>query len=198
MRKYTAHSPSLQELAPLPGRPLSPTPVDATAVYAHDPHDMEIDTTPTHPPGRSHASDSRLRTPLPSGPRPEKLALAPFPGIDNLRLDLQSLASRILANPHRTRYASVDALFLYWQGDEDPSLVPAVNGLAGVLDKQYNYTCDIQHIPLSSDECKSSWRWLARTLNDFVENHDRRDVLKIVYYNGHSYLDADREMVLAR
>jgi hypothetical protein len=47
------------------------------------------------------------------------------------------------------------------------------------------------------DGCKSPWRWLSRKTNEFVEDRDQRDVLKIVYYNGHSYLDSNREMILA-
>jgi hypothetical protein len=92
----------------------------------------------------------------------------------------------------------VQALLLYWQEDDDNrELVGAVHELAEVLEKHYQYVSETKMIP-SSDNCKNSWRWLSRTVNNFVDNRDDRDVLKIVYYVGQSYLDGDREMVLAR
>jgi hypothetical protein len=104
-----------------------------------------------------------------------------------------------LTTSSRNRYGTVQVLLLFWQDDDDVSLVHnAVRELADVLDKQYRYTVQIQTIPSSMDGAKSSWRWLSRQLNDFAEDRDQRDVLKIVYYVGHTYLDGNREMVLAR
>lgn len=160
---------------------------------------MEIDPpTPTpQQPGRPPLSEARIRTPLPSGPRLEKsLSL---PGIESLKNELQSNVARILSTPSRDRYTHVQALLLFWQDDEDVNNVQsAVNELADVFDKYYHYTFQIQTIPSSSDGCKSPWRWLLRQLSDFAEDRDQRDVLKIVYYAGHTYLDGNREMVLAR
>jgi hypothetical protein len=89
-------------------------------------------------------------------------------------------------------------MFLFWQEDDDAALVHgAVRELAEILDQQYRYTVQIQTIPSSVDGTRSSWRWLSRQLNDFAEDVDQRDVLKIVFYAGHTYLDGNREMVLA-
>lgn len=197
MRKYRSHSPGLPDLAPLAGRPPSPVPLGAALAYNHDAHDMEIDTTP-HLPGRPPVSDTRLRTPLPSGPRPDKPLSTPLPGIDGLRADLQSTVSRIFSNPHRARYGAAQVLLLHWQDDEDPRVGAAIEELADVLAKDYHYTFEIKAIPPSSDGCKSSWRWLSRRITEFVDDQDQRDILKIVYYNGHSCLDGNREMVLTR
>ncbi|KAG5751336.1 hypothetical protein H9Q69_014227 [Fusarium xylarioides] len=199
---HRSHSPTIQDIAPslaAAGRPLSPAPA-ITNVQAlfHDTQEMDIDSnTPgSNLPGRPPLSDSRIRTPLPSGPRLEKsLSL---PGIESFKNDLQSNVGRMLSTPSRDRYSSVQVLFLFWQDDEEvPIIQTAVRELAEVFDKYYRYNFQVQAIPSSSDGCKSSWRWLLRALNEFVEDRDERDVLKIVYYAGHTYLDGNREMVLA-
>jgi hypothetical protein len=205
VRKYhRSHSPAIQDIAPSlsTARPLSPAPPlnninNVKPIFTHDPQEMEIDSvTPTHPPGRPPLSEARIRTPLPSGPRLDKPPS--LPGIDSLKTDLQSNVSRIFSNSYRGRYTAVHVLLLYWQDDEDTSVRSAVRELADVFEKHYFYTFQIQTIPSSSDGCKSSWRWLLRKTTDFVEERDQRDVLKIVYYNGYSYLDGNREMALAR
>jgi len=66
-----------------------------------------------------------------------------------------------------------------------------------VLQQHYNYTFQIKSIPASAGSSTSLTRWLSRELADFIENEDKREVLKIVYYSGHSYLDKNREMLLA-
>jgi hypothetical protein len=203
---HRSHSPAVQDIAPslaAAGRPLSPaTPLNTVQpMFTHDPQEMEIDAggTPNHhhQPGRPPLSEARIRTPLPTGPRLEKsLSL---PGIESLKNDIQNNAARMLSATTRGRYNSVQALLLFWQEDDDALLVQnAVRELADVFDKYYHYTFQIQIIPSSSESCKSSWRWLSRKLNDFAEERDQRDVLKIVYYIGHTYLDGNRDMVLAR
>lgn len=120
-------------------------------------------------------------------------------GMDSPKGDMQGLVSRILADPYRGRYKTVQVLLLYWdEDDEKDSVKEAVEQLASILSGHYNYTLEIRAIPSPSETCKSSWKWLSSTVNTFVEHRDQRDDLKIVYYNGHSYLDDDRQMVLAR
>ncbi|KLP11147.1 uncharacterized protein Y057_5930 [Fusarium fujikuroi] len=199
---HRSHSPTIQNIAPslaAAGRPLSPAPaISNVQALFHDTQEMDIDSsTPgSNLPGRPPLSDARIRTPLPSGPRLEKsLSL---PGIESFKNDLQSNVGRMLSTPSRDRYSSVQVLFLFWQDDEEvPIIQTAVRELAEVFDKYYRYNFQVQAIPSSSDGCKSSWRWLSRALNEFVEDRDERDVLKIVYYAGHTYLDGNREMVLA-
>lgn len=199
-------SPTLHEIAPSIGSsiPLSPSQQSLAGtlqpMFTSDPNEMEIDSA--SPPqsllGRPPSiSDVRMRTPLPSGPRLEKsLSL---PGIESLKTDLQSNVARILSTSSRGRYITAQALLLFWEDDDDAGSVhAAVKELADVLDSYYHYSLQVQPIPSSSDGHKSSWRWLARQLNDFAEDRDQRDVLKIVYYVGHTYLDGNREMVLAR
>jgi hypothetical protein len=195
VRKFRSHSPHVQDIAPI-GRPLSPAPALANVkqpMFTHDPQDMEIDSGPPNQANRGSISDGRIRTPLPSGPRPDKPVS--LPGIDSLKPgDLQASVSKILSTPGRNRYTTVQVLLLHWQED-DPTVAAVVKDLADVLDRHYHYTFDIQSIP-SSPDC-NVWRWLSRRMHDFVEDRDQRDVLKIVYYNGHSYLDGNRDMVLA-
>nr|XP_036578002.1 uncharacterized protein CTRU02_12063 [Colletotrichum truncatum]KAF6785132.1 hypothetical protein CTRU02_12063 [Colletotrichum truncatum] len=200
VRKYhRSHSPTIQDIAPSLSaqRPLSPAPVlnnNVKPMYTQDPQDMMDIDSPT-PSGQHRLSESRIRTPLPSGPRLDKPPM--LPGIESLKSDLQTNVSRILSTPSRSRYSSAQALLLYWQDDPDLSVGNSVKELGEVFDQYYRYTFSITTIPSSSETCKSPWRWLSRKITDFVEDRDQRDVLKIVYYNGHSYLDGNREMVLA-
>lgn len=153
---------------------------------------MDIDSGPTQTPTQSPPhSESRLRTPLPSG---KPLAV---PGVDSLRAVLESHASRIFSTPHRGRYSAAQALLLYWQDDDDEQLSATVQDLADVFDKQYRYTFQRQKIPSPSDECRNPLRWLLQQITAFADDRDQRDVLKILYYNGHTFLDRNKEMVLA-
>jgi hypothetical protein len=213
MRKYqTAHSP-LQELAPLAGRPISPASSLARHSYIHSSQDMDIDSTPTPPavqttPGRAPLSDSRIRTPLPSGPRLDSSISIPpltaatstlpmLPRIDFIKSDLDMSASRLLSGSHSGRYSAVVVLLVCWQEDEGTDALAAVQELHAVF-QEYSYSSRIVQIPFSSSGlCKNSQRWLSRRINEFMEDRDTRDVLKIVYYNGCTSVD-DGEMVLAR
>jgi len=199
-RKFKSHSPTLPDLAPLGGRPLSSSMSNSKAIFTQDPQemDMDLDVSPTQQAARAVLNESRIRTPLPSGPRPDKpLGMAPLPGIDSLKPDLQRRASLIMADPHHSRYTMVSALLVHWQDEDDHGARAAMNELSGVLD-EYNYTFQIKAIPSMSDGHKSPSRWLSREVSDFIDNNDQRDVLKIVYYSGYSYLDGNRDMVLSR
>ena len=121
-----------------------------------------------------------------------------MPGVDSLRAVLESHASRIFSTPHRGRYSAAQALLLYWQDDDDEQLSATVQDLADVFDKQYRYTFQRQKIPSPSDECRNPLRWLLQQITAFADDRDQRDVLKILYYNGHTFLDRNKEMVLAR
>ncbi|KAK9437761.1 tyrosine-protein phosphatase non-receptor type 6 [Metarhizium brunneum] len=200
-RFHRSQSPNSQDVTPSfgAGRPLSPASSLSTIqpTFAHETQAMDIDSSPTayHQPGRHPLSEARIRTPLPSGPRLEKsLSL---PGIESLKNELQHNVPKILSTTHRGRYNSVQVLLLFWHDDEDATTIQdALQELAHVFDRSYHYTFHIQAIPSASDSSKSSWRWLSRRLNDFAEDCDQRDVLKIVYYAGHTCLDGNREMIL--
>ena len=161
---------------------------------------MDVDSAPgpSQPPSRLPLSEARLRTPLPSGRSLEKLASAALPPIDASRVDLQGSVSRIVSNPYRSRYNAVSALLLYWENDAEPNVHQGVEELAMVLREEYNYTFEIYRIPATSDEGKTPFRNLSRKISELVDERDQRDVLKIVFYIGHSHLDGLREMVLAR
>ncbi|KAH9894592.1 hypothetical protein F4778DRAFT_784027 [Xylariomycetidae sp. FL2044] len=211
VRKYRSTSP-LQELAPIAGRPISPAPSHVRPPYAQDHQEMDIDTSPTTPstqttPGRPVLSDARIRTPLPSGPRLEKLiSMAPLPpaptpyhplpNAEAVKRHLEGTASRILSSPHRSRYTNACALLIYWQEDDDQGVVKAVDDLGRVLEQEYNFSSEVFKIPPVSDAC-NSWRSLSRIIIEFTERHDTPEVLKLVYYNGLTHLDENREMVLA-
>ena len=148
--------------------------------------------------GRLPLSEARLRTPLPSGPRLEKsLSL---PGIETLKNELQANATKIISSNNRGRYNDVRVLMIMWHGDEDAGAGYAVmRDLADILEKQFRYTVHIESIPVSEPGVsKSAWKWVSQLLDSFLDNNDQRDVLKIVYYAGHTILDGNRELNLAR
>lgn len=202
-RKFNSrshHEPSSHELAPIAGPRLSPAPLSSKAVFTPDSQEMDLDTSPSHhPPIQPTLSETRIsRTPLPSGPRPEKPAsMLPLPGLDSFRTDLQGSADRILANPFRSRYAHVSVLLVRWQDDDDLAAQSAVQDLAKVFAEDYRYAVQIKSIPASHDESRNPWLWLSSVVTDYM-NYNHRDILKIFYYSGYSYLDGDRDTVLAR
>jgi hypothetical protein len=212
MRKYRSSSP-MQDLAPLVGRPISPATSHHRPSLSQDAQEMELDSPPGPPgarntSGRVPLSEARIRTPLPSGPRLDKpismppIAAAPplhtsLPNIDSIKADLEGTAARVLSSSYSSRYTQVYSLLIQWQDETSPGVISAVNELGDVLHKHYHYPFEIIKIPSSSDGCTNPWRWLSRIINDFTERNDTRDVLKIVYYNGFSFLDDNREMVLS-
>ncbi|KAI0186323.1 hypothetical protein EV127DRAFT_174009 [Xylaria flabelliformis] len=217
VQKYRSSSP-LQELATLAGRPISPAPSQMRPPpppYAQNSQEMDLDPTPVTPnpqtnPGRASPNETRInRTPLPSGPRidrhlsiPSPLAASqsPYsiPHVGSLKHDLESVASKILSTPHRSRYSNVYALLIYWQDEHESNIAGAVEELAEVFQKCYHYVHEIIKIPSTArDGYSNPWRWLSKIINEFIDKSDTRDTLKIVYYNGYSYLDENREMVLS-
>lgn len=203
---HQSHSPTMHDASPS-SMPLggSTSPVatmrEPHAMFTSDTQEMDIDGGPST--SHQHAnrlslSDPRIRTPLPSGPRLEKsLSL---PGIESFRNDLQATANRMLSATNRGRYLDARALLLVWQDDDDAANVhAATRELADVFEKQYRFAFQIQSIPSTERGlAKDTWRWLSRTLDRFADEDDRREVLKIVYYAGHTFLDENREMCLAR
>ncbi|RYP44429.1 hypothetical protein DL768_009101 [Monosporascus sp. mg162] len=196
VRKYRSSSP-LQDLASLTGRPISPASKRVRLSSPRTSQEMEIDSpsalaNPQTTPGRAPLSEARLRTPLPSGPRLDKavsmppLAAAPapltaLPNIVSLRADLEGAVSRMLSSPHRSRYTAVSVLLIHWQDEGDLAAIAAVDELSEVFNKVYHYSLEVAKIPSSKpDGCTNSWRWLSRTVDDFAERNDTREVLKIV------------------
>jgi hypothetical protein len=93
----------------------------------------------------------------------------------------------------------VYVLLIFWQDEQEASIAGAVEELAEVFQKCYHYVPEIIQIPSAArDVYTNPWRWLSRIINEFIDKSDTRDTLKIVYYNGYSYLDENREMVLSR
>ena len=194
--QHGSHSPNFQQsLAPI-SSDRAFRPVNAT--YVHDHEDMELDQSPaSQQSGQQPLFEPQaraMRTPLPSGPRLEKTAQAAIslPGIDSFKSQLQGATSEIISNPNRSRYSAVHALLLHWDNEKLMEVKRVVDELGSVLDRQYHYTFEVEAIPL-----QGSRGWLLQRLIEFMENNDHRDVLKIVYYNGHTYLDENRCMVLS-
>lgn len=219
------HSPSTHFRPILAHDPHPPDPMDIdSGPNNHDHlHNHAHSNHVRHQPelsGRPQISDTRAsRTPLPSNPGvprprahppplnllgPASIAAADSDSVKKPRQADSSTAASLarLLTSSRGRYAAADVLFLHWQDDPQVAEVAAaVKDLAQVLEHQYHYSFRTHAIASPNDGSggpRSAWRWLSRLVNDFAEDRDRRDVLKVVYYNGYSYLDANRDMVLAR
>ncbi|KAI1122236.1 hypothetical protein F5Y10DRAFT_77923 [Nemania abortiva] len=218
VQKYRSSSP-LQELASLAGRPISPAPSQMRPPpppYAQNSQEMDVDPSPVTPnpqstPGRVSPNETRnSRTPLPSGPRslerhvpiPSPLggSQSPYsiPHVGPIKHELESIASKVLSSPYRSRYSNVYALLIYWQDEHESVTAAAVEELAEVFQKYYHYVPEIIKIPTATrDSYPNLSRWLCRIITGYIDKNDTRDTLMIVYYNGHSYLDDNREMVLS-
>lgn len=105
--------------------------------------------------------------------------------------------SRTLTGSELDRYAAVHALLLYWEDDSLDEVKRVTEDLRTVLQEQYHYTCEIDLIP-SCPEPFAASVWLSERLDRFNQHTNRPNILKIIYYNGRSYIDRHREMVLAR
>ena len=149
------------------------------------------------PPGERPPERPSDRTPLPSGRNLERLAAAALPAVDNVKADMQAAATRILTSAFRNKYSAVSALMLYWQ-DEDKATdaLSSIRSFAGTLHSLYGYSCDIAPIPSFPEDRGTTLAWLSRRITGFYEDQ-RRDILRIVYYNGYTFLNDNREMVLA-
>lgn len=198
-KRFRSHQSSTHGLSLVTGSSsISPAPVNRRPSFAQESRDVDMATSPTQRHAQPALSEPRIRTPLPSGPRPDSKHVSLPPFLDNFRADLQGSADRILASPFRSRYASVSVLLVRWQDDNDPEVQSAINELAKTLHEVYHYTVHIKSIPSSTEGSRSPSIWLSQVVTEFVAEHNQRDCLRIFYYNGYSYLDADRQSVLAR
>lgn len=190
LRKFRSASPMMHEIAPLT-RPLSPAPSNLNHSLRHDGiDDMEIDPSPITPATRPGAN----RTPLPSGPSGKRPSSSTSIA-ESVQADLQNAASKITRSQFRSRYSHASALLLCWNGDECGDVYPAVDELSRVLHRDYHFSVKTCTIPQTESNL---WRFVMSQISDFIGLQDQRDSLKLVYYNGYSFLDANREMVLAR
>lgn len=193
-KKYGNGSGGLRDIAPVsPSQGFRPVNVS----YADDHDGMDIDRSSTSP--QSEQQPTRTRKPLPTGPRLEKTAQAALslPPIDTIRSESQNVQTRTVSVSSRGRYDTVEVLLLLWADECVEEVEHTIGELRDVLSGQYNFACQIDRIPPSSDS-SSSWRWLSDTMHRFTEQCNQRGALKIVYYNGHSHLTQDRDMVLSK
>ncbi|KAK4141837.1 uncharacterized protein C8A04DRAFT_30528 [Dichotomopilus funicola] len=193
-KRFRSHEPSTQALSPISGPPISPAQLNSRGSFSQDAREMDLDISPT----QQHVQPALSRTPLPSGPRPDKHThLPPLPGFESFRTDLQGSADRILGSPFRSRYGSVSVLLVRWQDDDDLEAQDALNELAKTFHDIYHYTVYTKSIPSRTEDSRTPWLWLTQAVTEFVGDHNQRDCLKIFYYSGYSYLDGGREPVLA-
>ena len=90
------------------------------------------------------------------------------------------------------RYRSVHVLLLSWEDDDlDPPCSGEIQRLRSVFEDRYRFAVEEWRIP--SD--RRSHKMCGDKLNDFVQAHEHRDVLLIIYYAGHGSLDRNRQCI---
>ncbi|EGO52674.1 hypothetical protein NEUTE1DRAFT_91241 [Neurospora tetrasperma FGSC 2508] len=166
------------------------------------PEFMDIDSSPTQQQIRSSFSESRVRTPLPSKPRQDRASTVSFPqpngGLSNgnvLMSNSHGATVRASEGFARDRYRRISALFLRWQDDEDPALKNPMDEFREVLGEYYDCSCQTKIIP-SANQNHNVSMWVLDEILQFLKT-DTEDELKMLYWSSHSYLDADRQMILA-
>jgi len=169
------------------GRILSPRPATHTA--------MEIDSSAPAPAPSARSGSRQPRTPLPTGPRMERRLSGPAqPTASALSdvMELEAAALAMLASPHRVRYSKVVVHLFHWAKDEK-RVIDAIQGLADTLRSEYQYMCKVQAIQASAEGC----HWVLNEAIRVFDADDNREVMKIYYFGGHSYLK-DGQMMISR
>lgn len=90
------------------------------------------------------------------------------------------------------RYRSVHVLLLSWEDDDlDPPCSEKIQRLRDVFENRYRFAVEEWKIP--SD--RRSHKMCGNKLDAFVQAHEHRDVLLIIYYAGHGSLDRNRQCI---
>lgn len=188
--RASSDQPPLKSRKPLPTapRPLERT---AQAVLSLSP-DVSESSGLLGPaissPRPADPSSTKLRPLLTSSPRridPPSANVHPY------------MATRDFSGPELHRYIAVHVLLLSWEDEGLDDVKRVTEDLRRVFEEQYNYTCEMACIPHYTEPFGSS-RWLLDRVGRFSQHLDRPNVLKILYYNGHTYIDRDRDMILSK
>lgn len=126
-----------------------------------------------------------------SPPQKKRKPLPGAPGSRPLRSTAQAVLS--LPVPDHGRYTTVQLLHLHWTNENRQDLLQAGQDLGKVLREDYGFDYQSAMIPPLD-----SYRYLSDVVRRFTEHEDKRDVLKILYYGGDSYLNGERHMILSR
>lgn len=173
--------------------PTAPRPLERTAqaVLSLSPEIAES-SGPSGPstssPRPIDSSSTNFRPLLTSSPRridPPSAIIHPY------------MTTRNFSGSELHRYVSVHALLLSWEDEGLDEVKRVTEDLRAVFEEQYNYTCEVECIPHYPEPFVSS-RWLLDRLGRFNQHMDRPNVLKILYYNGRSYINRDRDMILSK
>jgi hypothetical protein len=115
--------------------------------------------------------------------------------VEDFCKSLNEAAKAAFPSRSMSRYSSVDVLLLRWeQGDSKLPVEAETDELGQIFSGDYGFEVSIGLIPNDGPQ-----KWLMRKMLDFIEvGGDSPDVLKIVHYHGHSFLDDDRQSSWSR
>lgn len=89
----------------------------------------------------------------------------------------------------RSRYDEAHVLFLSWM-DDLLGVSKEIAELRDVFRQSYHYNTEEWHIPSNR-----SHNALVKHMSEFLDAHEDRKTLLIVYYAGHGRLNDDRQLV---
>ena len=102
---------------------------------------------------------------------------------------LTSAAEAAFPNRGVSRYKEVHTLLLSWE-DDNLGVVDEINELEDVFRSLYGFEAQAWKIP-----SKRSHNSLAAKILGFLDDHESKDNLLIVYYGGHGEMNDDRQCV---
>lgn len=100
--------------------------------------------------------------------------------------DLSAAVQAIWPTRHESRYSDVQVLILSWE-DDDLGVYKEIDELKRTFRELYKYKVSEWTIPWDKPE-----RRLNLKVGEFLEEHDDKDHLLIVYYAGHGFLNEQR------
>lgn len=106
--------------------------------------------------------------------------------IQQFSKDLSAAVQAVWPTRHESRYADVQILILSWE-DDDLGVSEEIEDLQKTFHDLFNYQVTEWLIPQHKPERK-----LNLEVGKFLEKHDNKDHLLIVYYAGHGFLNQQR------
>lgn len=100
--------------------------------------------------------------------------------------DLSAAVAAVWTTRHENRYSDIQVLILSWE-DDDLGVYKEIDVLHETFRELYNYQVTEWLIPKLKPERK-----LSLQIGEFLDKHDSKENLLIIYYAGHGFLNDQR------